>query len=139
MIYQTLAEAKLVWRWTFFKPEEAVCKGTGKLLIVPEFIDRLELIRQKANFSFVISSWYRDPEHNKSVSATQSLTGPHTTGRAVDIVCSGVRALLLVDLAREYGFTGIGVSQKGLVEKRFIHIDDLPNAEGQPRPHIWSY
>jgi zinc D-Ala-D-Ala carboxypeptidase len=40
-------------------------------------------------------------------------------------------------LALEQGFTGIGVSQKGAI--RFIHVDDLPDAPGQPRPTIWSY
>jgi len=31
------------------------------------------------------------------------------------------------------------VNQKGPHAARFIHLDDLPDAEGQPRPTIWSY
>jgi hypothetical protein len=35
------------------------------------------------------------------------------------------------------GFTGIGIAQKG--EGRYVHLDDLPSVEGQPRPTLWSY
>jgi hypothetical protein len=51
----------------------------------------------------------------------------------------GADALELVALALAYGFTGIGVNQKGAHDGRFIHLDDLDNAPGQPRPCIWSY
>lgn len=34
-------------------------------------------------------------------------------------------------------FTGIGIQQKG--GDRYIHLDNLPNAPGQPRPTVWSY
>jgi hypothetical protein len=40
-------------------------------------------------------------------------------------------------LALAKGFTGIGVQQKG--GGRFIHLDNLPNGPGQPRPTVWSY
>jgi zinc D-Ala-D-Ala carboxypeptidase len=45
--------------------------------------------------------------------------------------------LEMIRMALSVGFTGIGVKQHGA--GRFIHLDDLPNAEGQPRPHLWSY
>jgi RimJ/RimL family protein N-acetyltransferase len=35
------------------------------------------------------------------------------------------------------GFTGMGFQQKG--NSRFLHLDDLPDAPGQPRPTVWSY
>jgi hypothetical protein len=44
---------------------------------------------------------------------------------------------MVLKLALEAGFTGIGVAQKG--SGRFMHLDDLLNDEGQPRPTIWSY
>jgi hypothetical protein len=40
-------------------------------------------------------------------------------------------------LAPQFGFTGIGFKQKGVI--RFVHLDALPNEIGQPRPTIWSY
>ena len=55
----------------------------------------------------------------------------------MDIAISGSRAVELVRMALASGFTGLGVNQKG--DARFIHLDDLPNKDGQPRPHIWSY
>jgi hypothetical protein len=64
--------------------------------------------------------------------------GPHTKG-GFDVSVYGEKALQLVTLAIECGFTGIGVSQKDAQEKRFVHIDDLPNDTGQPRPWLWSY
>src|SRR5690625_2478038 len=61
--------------------------------------------------------------------------GP-TTGRAVDIAVRGERAYWIVANANRYGFTGVGVSQKG--GSRFIHLDDL-SAPDYPRPSVWSY
>ncbi len=34
---------------------------------------------------------------------------------------------------------GIGIKQKGDYASRFVHLDDLPNGSGQPRPWCWSY
>ena len=39
--------------------------------------------------------------------------------------------------AQEYGFTGIGVNQKG--NSRFIHLDIADHSEERPRPTVWSY
>ena len=65
--------------------------------------------------------------------------GPHRTGRAIDLRVHGSLALMVVRIALSEGFTGIGVSQKGDHTKRFIHLDDLTDVPGQPRPWIWSY
>ena len=40
-------------------------------------------------------------------------TGPHTQARATDILISGERAMVLFEKARQIGFSGIGLSQKG--------------------------
>lgn len=37
----------------------------------------------------------------------------------------------------QYGFTGIGINQKG--GNRFIHLDDCGPTTGRPRPTMWSY
>lgn len=95
-------------------------------------MDKVESLRVKLGFPFVVTSAARCPEYNAKVSST-GLSGPHTTGRAIDIGVRGKDALKLIHGALEAGFTGIGVNQKGL--SRFIHIDDL--SEG--RPTVWSY
>ena len=99
-------------------------------------MDKVERLRVRFGKPLKITSAARCPQHNKAVSGTGA-TGPHTTGRAIDFGVQGQDALLLMRLAMEQDFTGIGVNQKGGI--RFIHIDDLPNAPGQPRPWCWSY
>jgi uncharacterized protein YcbK (DUF882 family) len=101
----------------------------------PDFMSKLVALRAYLNFPFVLSSAFRCPEHNSAVSSTGSV-GPHTTGRAVDIVVRGEQAYEVLANAARFGFTGIGVNQKG--GSRFIHLDDLESPE-YPRPGVWSY
>ena len=56
---------------------------------------------------------------------------------AVDILCRGSEAYKIITHAQEYGFTGIGVNQKG--NSRFIHFDIADHTEEKPRPTVWSY
>ena len=124
------------WVWPNFKPAELACRGTGALLLVPEFMDRLQGLRDLIG-PLPVTSGYRTPGHNQSVGGAR---GVHDTGRAVDIAVSGERAFLIAGVAGELGFTGIGISQKGPHDKRFIHLDDLSDHETPgPRPWIWSY
>jgi zinc D-Ala-D-Ala carboxypeptidase len=122
----------------YFKAKEFDCKHCGANRMNHVFLDRVDMLRDTYQFPLIVSSGYRCPEHNAAVSST-GLTGPHTTGRAVDLLIARGEAFKLLRLAMEprFGFTGIGVNQKG--GARFIHLDDLPNAPGQPRPTIWSY
>lgn len=102
-----------------------------------DFMQKVERLREAVGFPMPVTSAARCPIHNVTVSATGA-AGPHTTGRAIDIGVRGEQALMLVFTALQTGgFTGIGVHQKGA--SRFIHLDDLYNKDGQPRPTIWSY
>jgi hypothetical protein len=51
--------------------------------------------------------------------------------------------LRLVETAKKFGMTGIGVKQNGPAGKRFIHLDNLGSKytklTGGPRPWLWSY
>ena len=123
------------WHWANFRPEEFACKADGSLVVVPEFMDRLQRLRGDLGFPFVVMSGYRTPAYNASVSAT-GLNGPHTTGRAVDIRIAGRQAYDLIEAALAYDFTGIGVKQHGPWGARFLHLDDL---QGDKRPNLWSY
>lgn len=122
--------------WKHFDKNEFACRHCGENLTADDFIDKLDELREQCGFALPVTSGYRCPEHNTKVSHT-GLTGPHTTGRAVDFGVRGERAYKVVELAIRAGFTGIGMNQKG--EARFVHLDDLPNAPGQPRPTCWSY
>ena len=101
------------------------------------FMRSLVMIRRRACFPFPITSAYRFPDYNAQVSST-GRTGPHTTGRAVDIALSRDKADAADKLATALAaITGRGFKLLG--ESRFIHWDDLPDAPGRPRPTIWSY
>lgn len=130
-----------VWRWSHVDPaREWACKGTGRILVDTDFLDLFEALRARAGRPLIITSGYRTPVHNASVSST-GLTGPHTTGRAVDIRIYGHRLYELVADALELGMTGVGFSQKSSTPhaQRFVHLDNLPNGATAPRPWMWSY
>ena len=122
----------------YFPDDELRCKCCGKNLIDKEFLNKLNAMRAFLDFSFPISSGYRCPNHNNEVSHS-GYDGPHTTGRAVDIQCSHKKAFEIITNAKNFGFTGIGINQKGAIKNRFIHLDDLVERGNRPRPHIWSY
>ena len=120
-----------------FSRAELACRHCGELHMPVADIDRLQRLRDKVGHVLIVSSAYRCPQHNNAVSKT-GRDGPHTKG-AVDIAIHGPEAFHLVVAALALGYTGIGVQQTGPLEKRFIHLDSLPDAEGSPRPFIWSY
>jgi zinc D-Ala-D-Ala carboxypeptidase len=122
----------------YFSPVElrchcGKCDSEGKEMN-EEFMKKLIALRERLDFPFVISSAYRCLSYNARIS--QAKNSAHTTGRAVDIVVRGEKALQVVKEAIALGFTGIGVKQKDI--GRFIHLDDL-QAPDYPRPSIWSY
>jgi zinc D-Ala-D-Ala carboxypeptidase len=125
------------WKWPHFTRNEMKCKGNGECRMDPAFLDMLETLRLDSNMPLHVTSGYRSPEHNAKVSKT-GLTGPHTTGRAVDIAISGKDAWALLIDVFEFGFYGIGINQKGPVESRIIHLDIL-EAPDYPRPRVWTY
>lgn len=126
--------------WKHFDRNEFACKGLDccghSNLIESDFIDLLDELREQCGFALPVTSGYRCPEHNSKVSHT-GLTGPHTTGRAVDIGVSREKAYHVVATAMRMGFSGIGLNQKG--GARFVHLDTLPDGPNQPRPTCWSY
>jgi len=100
-----------------------------------DFMQRLIGIRAEYDKPMRITSSYRVREDE--IAKGRSGNSAHCTGRAVDVAVTGGDALELIRIALKHGITGVGVSQKGA--GRFIHLDDLPGKEGQPRPWIWSY
>lgn len=109
--------------------------GSGEKFMYMPFVRMLDELRSRLGFALVISSGYRTPSYNQQI-ATTGANGPHTTGKAADILIRGVRAHQLLKVAFELGFTGIGINQKGQMESRFIHLDTV---EGPLRPAIWTY
>lgn len=120
-----------------FTEAEFRCRHTGAVAMSPEFMSRLQLLRDRFKAPMVITSGYRHPSH--PVEAAKLMPGPHSLGRACDVAVHGEAAFLLVMLAMRLGFTGIGVNQKGPLPSRFIHLDDLAWHKKIFRPAIWSY
>ena len=116
-----------------FTEEELSCPCCGVNGFNEETLVRLNLLREDVNFPMPMTSGYRCEAYNKLKGYTQT----HATGHAGDFALSHKRVFQLIETAPMYGFTGIGVNQKG--KHRFIHLDDLDEAIGRPRPHVWSY
>ena len=119
-----------------FTDLELACRcGCGGL--PPEATQaKLEALRVAWGKPMRLSSAFRCPSHNVKVSKSGP-NGPHTLG-AFDVQVNGEDAFELVKLAMSMGWTGIGLSQKGALATRFIHIDAGLDAT-HPRPRLWSY
>ena len=119
----------------YFKPKELACRHTGKESFDEDFLKTLNAIREECGFSFALSSAYRSPEH--PIEARKEVLGAHCTGKAVDILASGEKALEIVRVAQKHGIQRIGIQQKG--SGRFIHLDGCTEDDGFPCPAMWSY
>lgn len=127
------------WPWPNFTVNELTCKcGCGQAEMDATFMSKLQLIRSQLGKPMTVSSGYRCPSHNARVSSTGH-NGPHTTGHAADIRIYGSDATRMMEMALRVGMSGIGVKQKGEHTGRFLHVDDLPQKRGRPRPWVWSY
>jgi len=126
--------------WKYFSMEELRCSHCGEMRMKDDFMKKIVDLREVVGFPFIVTSAYRCPLHNYAVSGS-GMSGPHTTGRAIDIKCRSEQALVLLCNTLMRDFTGIGVSQKGRHSNRFIHIDDLETRVeiNRYRPNIWSY
>ena len=117
----------------YFSEDELKCKCCGVNRFSDVTLHRLNQLRKILEFPIVLNSAYRCEAHNNDIGATQT----HASGQAVDIKIRGAKAVKLIVVAGQLGFTGFGINQKGAT--RFIHLDDLSEATARPRPHIWSY
>jgi uncharacterized protein YcbK (DUF882 family) len=105
------------------------------------FMDRIVILRQRAGFSWPVTSGYRCPGHDAKVGGSERRgAGPHTMGRALDVAVHGERAFILLGIVIVGGMTGIGARQRGEVAGRYLHIDNLKAEEfGGARPIVWTY
>ena len=117
----------------YFTEAELSCKCCGENKFNKDTLQKLNNLREALGFGLAMTSGYRCPEYNTKMGYTQT----HATGQAADIACTHKQAAAINKFHTDFGFTGIGVKQKGL--SRFLHLDDLEEIAGRPRPHIWSY
>jgi len=113
--------------YKYFKEEEFACQETGENEILPEFIERLDQLREICDFPFHITSGYRSPEH--SLEKAKVKPGTHARGIAADIHAdNGIERRKIIEEALKLGFNGIGVA------KTFVHVDIRTTA-----PVMWTY
>lgn len=111
----------------YFNIEEFACKETGENKISVPFVKRLDELRERCGFPFVITSGYRSPEH--SIEKKKVKAGTHAQGIAADIFAEGGnKKYIIVANAIKLGFTGIGIADN------FVHLDTRDGV-----PVIWNY
>ena len=114
-----------------FTEEELACNHCGENKCQDKMVSLLQKLRDDVNFPIKISSGYRCPTWNESVGGHPNSS--HMEGLAIDILCSGQKALTIVEAGIRLGFTGVGISQKK--GQRFVHLDVKPTTSKR----LWSY
>jgi uncharacterized protein YcbK (DUF882 family) len=117
--------------YPYFTKAEFDCKHSGKNEMQPEFMAKLQLLREKYGRPIQITSGYRHPTHPVEARKGHT-TGEHTRGTCADIACtSGAERYEIIRLALQLGFSRIGIS------KTFVHLGI--GGAGLPAPVIWEY
>ena len=120
-----------------FTPNEVACKHCGADGIRPEMMDVLQNIRTQMAKPIFLSSGYRCVKH--PVEQEKDKPGEHTHGLAIDIICYGLRALQIIELAQHMGVKRIGVHQKGNPNGRFVHLGLADKFDLAFPVAIWTY
>ena len=104
-------------RWPNFSPRELACRGTGKVAIDEDALDKLQHLRTVLGRPIILNSAYRSPEHNRAVGGAKG--SQHLKAKAFDVSMSNHEPGRFEHLARSVGFTGFGFYRRN----NFIHID----------------
>ncbi|RJL06937.1 YcbK family protein [Paracoccus siganidrum] len=117
------------WRWPNFSPAEIACRGTGKLRVNADALDRLQELRVTLGKPLIVNSAYRSPEHNQRVGGAKA--SKHLDGTAFDISMANHDPVAFIAAARKAGFKGIGTYPRS----NFVHIDTgAARTWGEPFP-----
>ncbi|HVL71236.1 MAG TPA: D-Ala-D-Ala carboxypeptidase family metallohydrolase [Beijerinckiaceae bacterium] len=117
------------WRWPSFSPAEIACRGTGRLVVDEDALDRLQKLRSRLGKPLIVRSAYRSPEHNRRVGGAKA--SRHMLGDAFDVSMANHDPHAFEKAARACGFTGFG----SYPASGFMHIDcGRPRRWGTPFP-----
>lgn len=106
-----------------FQSTEFDCHGDNccsETLIDLKLVEFLQDIRNHFGKGITITSAYRCPTHNSTVSKAKN--SYHTKGQAVDFVVSGVKPREVAKYAESIGIKGIGLYETS-ADGNFVHID----------------
>lgn len=101
-----------------FRDSEFTCRHCGMVMVHPELIRKLELLRAIVGKPITVTSGYRCATYQKIVNAKVPVS-PHMFGMAADIVVSGLSVDTIANLAEKAGFDGIG----RYYGQKFVHVD----------------
>lgn len=114
--------------YRYFSLEEFKCSHCGENHIEPQFVMKLDALRDMMGFPFVITSGYRCKDHPVEAKKPNG-PGQHTKGNAADIAITDAHdRYLLVRMAMTMGFTGVAA------HKSFVHVDTRVGPE-----KMWTY
>jgi len=90
-----------------FRQSEFVSPDTGEAKMDMQVIINLQVVRDHFGKKVVVISGYRTSRHNRNIGGhSESL---HLKGMAVDWYIEGVSVYEMARVAKECGFTGIGI------------------------------
>lgn len=115
----------------YFNLEEFDCptiEGSGAEFMDMDFVKTLNSIRHASGVPMVITSGYRDAEHNESVGGTPNSS--HLKGVAADVACdNSADRIKIVAAAIAHKVRRIGIAEG------FIHLD----VDSDKQPALWLY
>lgn len=101
--------------YKYFKIEEFDCSETGENRMDPQFIERMDELRERCGFPLVVVSGFRSKRH--SIEAAKDEPGGHTRGKTCDVECiSDRKRYTIIKHAMDLGFTEVSVGPT------FIHL-----------------
>ncbi len=117
----------------YFTREEFACQYTGENEISDRLLLKLDLLRARCGFPFVITSGYRSEDHPIEAKKKQEKAGTHAQGIAADIRArNGNERYTIVQEAIKLGFNGVGVA------RTFIHVDSRAVSDNEAGV-MWCY
>jgi hypothetical protein len=118
----------MTWQTEHFQQEEfdsPDLAGSGELMD-RDLIDKLEELRTRCGFPFIVTSGYRTPSYNATVPGA-SRNSAHTRGLAVDIsIIDSNQRFMIVFHAIHIGFNRIEIGTKRDI-KLWVHLDIDPS------------
>lgn len=128
----------MIWEnYKNFSEWEFRCSYTGENRMRPEFMQKLQEIRNIFGKPMIISSGYRDFTH--PLERAKEDPGEHTYGVATDINVWGEDAMQLFDIAFHCGIRRMGMNQIGALNSRFIHIGLGDTLNFNFPSALWTY
>lgn len=121
-LYKHYSAFKEPWKWPNFTPQELSCKHCGEYFHDAKSLDALQNFRNCIGRPIKINSAHRCKIHNARVGGA---AGSQHLKIAFDCRCPKAEQYLFAQIARHFGFTGVGFYPG----KSFVHLDLGPARE----------